>query len=131
MATLRQWFACFRGGQVEESLAFAKADHSAAYKQLPVCEERKRPAAVSPRDPRSNEEGGFAPQTQLFGATAAALDYNTVSRVMATVAARCLKVVRRGYFGAFGIISIESCVQVALKASTKLNVVLGFDSKVG
>ena len=72
---------------------------------------------------------GFAPRTQLFGATAAVLHYNTVSRVLAATAARWLKIPRIGYFGDFGEISAESTVQGALKAFTALNDILFFDLK--
>ena len=61
----------FQEGQVEESLAFAKADHRAGYNQPPVCAGRKRLAAVSLRDPKSDEIRGFTPQAQLFGVAAA------------------------------------------------------------
>ena len=96
----------FRGEHVEESRAFARADHRAAYKQLPVCEECERldveplggPNSIKMRDPIL--------QTQLFGATAAAWIYNSVSRVMAGITARWLKLVRMGCFGDFGIISM-------------------------
>ena len=33
-------------GQAKESLAYTKADHRAAYKQLPVCEGHKKLAVV-------------------------------------------------------------------------------------
>ena len=66
---------------------------------------------------------GFIPKTQLFGATADALNYKTISRVMATVAARWLKIPRT--------VTTESMIQEALKASTVLNQIFGFDLKEG
>ena len=56
---------------MDESLASAKAGHRAAHEQLPFCEEHKRLAAVSLRDPKSDEIRGFTPQAQLFGVAAA------------------------------------------------------------
>ena len=83
----------FEEGRAAEGLAFAKAGHGAAYRQLPDCEERKRLAAASLGDPESNKMGGFIPHTRLFGATAAALGNNAVSGVMASIAARWLGLV--------------------------------------
>ena len=99
-----------RGGRTRERPAFAKPGHRAAYKQLPGCEERKNLAAVSLRGPNAGEMRGFIPQTPLFGAIAAALNYNTVSRVKATQAARWLRVVRMGFCRDFGIVVKGSCV---------------------
>ena len=73
---------------------------------------------------------GFPPKTQVPGATTAVLNYNAVSRVMATVAARWLRIPRMGHFGDFGKISAEPSIEEALRAFTSLNQVLGFELKV-
>ena len=86
-------------------------------------------AVVALKDPASGKIRGFIPKTQLFGATAAALDYNTVTRVMATVAVRWLGIPRVGFFDDFGIITTESTIEVALRASAALNQILGFELK--
>ena len=109
----------------------AGADHWVAYIQLPAQEERKKLAAASLRGPQTGKTRGSIPQTQSFGATAAALHYNTLSRAAATIAARWVKIVRMGYFDDFGAIAAESCQGEALKAFAILNEILGFDSKVG
>ena len=78
----------FQGEGIPECLVMAKADHREAYKQMPVCEERKKMAVVAFRGRGSGTMGSFISQTWLFGPTDAALQYNTVSRVVARVAVR-------------------------------------------
>ena len=73
---------------------------------MPVCAERRKLAAFSLREPKSNKMRGFIPQTQLFAATAAMPNCNAFPRVMATEAARWpYNLGRMGYFGDFGIIA--------------------------
>ena len=91
----------FQDGQAQGSLAFAKADHKAARKQVPVCEGRKKLAVVPLRDPGSNKMRSFIPRTRLFGATAAALIYDAVSRVTTTLVAGWLQLVHMGYSDGF------------------------------
>ena len=79
---------CFQESGTQEGLARVNADHREAYKQLPVKNDRKILAVAPLTDPDLGEINGFIPQTELFGATAAFLHYNAVSRVMATLAAR-------------------------------------------
>ena len=96
----------------------AKADHKDAYKQLPVRGDPQCFAEVVLKDPPSGEIGGFIPKSQLAGAAAAALNYNAVSRAMATVAARWLRIPRMGYFDDVGVITTESAIEEALRAFT-------------
>ena len=67
----------------------------------------------------------FIPQTQLFGATAAAPHYKTVSRLTATSAVRWLRIPRLGHFDNFGRVTTESTT----RAFTSLNDILGFELK--
>ena len=120
----------FQERGLSENLAMAKADHRDAYKQLPVRDDHKMFAVVTLKEPDSGEMRGFVPQTQLFGATAAVLHYNTVSRVMASLAVRWLKIPCLGYFDDFGIITTEMTVHEALNAFTKMNHILGFELKI-
>ena len=120
----------FQEAKMSEGLAMAKADHRDAYKQLPVRKDQECFAIVTLRDPTSGKLRGFIPKTQLFGATAAVLNYNTVSRVMATIAVRWLGMPCMGYFDDFGIITTESTIKEALQAFTTLNQILGFELKV-
>ena len=63
----------------------------AVAKQLPVCDERKKLPVATLKGPKSGWVRGFIPDTQLSDVTAAVLQYFTVSRVAATIAARWVK----------------------------------------
>ena len=76
-------------------LAMAKADHADAYKQLPVTTNDELAAAVTLKGPVDGQRYGFIPHTQLFGSTAAALHYNCLSRVIASLACRVLEIPMR------------------------------------
>ena len=120
----------FQGAKTSEGLATAKADHRDDHKQLPARSDQECFAIVALRDPASGSMRGFAPKTQLFGATAAALNYNAVSRVMPTVAARWPGIQCMGYLEDFGIITTESAIEEALRASTALNQILRFELEI-
>ena len=93
----------FQERGVAASLAMAKADHSEAYKQLPVRNDRRILADLTLEGPESDELRGSVPQAQLFGATEAVSRYSAVSQGMATAAVRWLKLPRLGYFDDFGV----------------------------
>ena len=99
-------------------MAMDKVAMDKAYKQLPARGDQQSFAVVALKNPTSGRMGGFIPKTQLFGATIAVLNYNTVSRVMATVAARWLEIPRTDNFDDFGTITTESAIQEASKAFT-------------
>ena len=71
------------------------------------------------------------PQTDLFGATAVVPHYATVSRVMAVIVAKWLKMPRVRYLGDFRIMATESTIEHALKAFAPLNEIRCFDQKRG
>ena len=73
---------------MKEILDLANADQKDAYKQLPVKGDHKMPAVVALKEPSTGQLRGFAPQARPFAATAAVLHYNSVSRVIATMAGR-------------------------------------------
>ena len=83
-----------------------------------------------PGKPVSGRLRGIFPQTHLVGTTAAVVEYNAVSLVIAAVAARWLGVVRLGYFEAIGMVAPESCIQVAIGASAQWNTVLAFELEI-
>ena len=64
-------------------LGFAKAGHSAAYRQLPLAPQQGREA--------------FLPNAQFFGSAASAHQYNCLSRIIASLATRLLKNPTMGY----------------------------------
>ena len=70
-----------------ESLATNTVDDRDAFRQLPVCFERKMLAVVNVKGQHSKTRG-CVPQTQSAGATAAVLGHTAISTEMATVAVR-------------------------------------------
>ena len=121
-------------------------------KRLPVSNDHKMLAVVTLKETESGDMGRFGlqvvwkqasrirrkeaesslkePETQLFGATATVLHYDAVSRAIATVAARWLKLPFLGPFGDFGIVATESAMQAAIRAFAAMNGILGFGLKV-
>ena len=96
---------------------------------MPVCAERRKLAAFSLRERKSNKLRGFIPQTQLFAATAAMPNYNTFSRAMATEAVRWpYNLGRMGYFG--DQMALQAVVLMASQAVADLNAIFGSDLKV-
>ena len=102
-------------------LAIAKADHADAYKQLPVATKDELAAVVTLKDLVDGRWYGFIPRTQLFGSTAAVLHYNCLSRVIASLACRILKIPCVGYYDDFGIILPECLVKDGLSVFTSFN----------
>ena len=105
-----------------ESSAKAKADHKDEKNgcrhdgrgMLAVVTFKDPSPVVTLKDPR-----GSIPHTQLSGPTAAALRNNAVSREMAALANRWLRVPRVGYFDHFRKVATESSIQDALQALTR------------
>ena len=79
--------------------AFSKADHEAAYKNLPS--PRPRPT-VALRSPVDGRWCGFLSRTLLFGASAAVLHYNCFSRIAAALANKISGLRLINYFDDFG-----------------------------
>ena len=102
-------------------LAMAKADHADAYKQLPVTTKDELAAVVTLKDLVDGNWYGFIPRTQLFGSTAAVLHYNCLSRVIASLACRILKIPCVGYYDDFGIILPVCLVKDGLDIFTSFN----------
>ena len=99
----------------------AKADHADAYNQLPLKKEEELTAVVTLQSPEYNKWYGFMPKTQLFDSTAAALHYKCLSRVIAPLARRVLKLPCVGYYDDFAIVTPRILIDKALEAFTKLN----------
>ena len=102
-------------------LAMAKADRADAYKQLPVTTQDELTAVVTLKDLVDGRWYGFIPRTQLFGSTAAVLHYNCLSRIIASLACRILKIPCVGYYDDFGIILPECLVRDGLGFFTSFN----------
>lgn len=62
-----------------------KADHEAAYKQLPIGPADQACAIIALRRPTSGKWYGFATRTLIVGAVAVVLHYNVFSRAIAAL----------------------------------------------
>ena len=78
-----------------------KADHEAAYKQLPIGPRDQRRAIVSLRHPRTHIWHGFVTRTLIFGSVAAVLHYNVFSRIVVALINRIFGLPLVGYFDDF------------------------------
>ena len=67
---------------------FFKADHEAAYKQLPLDFPHAKLAVVPLRSPTDGLCYGFVSRTMMFGAIAAALHYNVFSRLLSELVSK-------------------------------------------
>ena len=67
---------------------FFKADHEAAYKQLPLEWEQSNLAAIALRNPANGRWYGFMSRTLMFGAVSAVLHYNILSRILSELACK-------------------------------------------
>ena len=110
-------------------LAMGKADHEDAYKHLPLRPEDRDLAAVTLRCHDDGKHYCFLSRTQLFGSTSAVLQYNCLSRVIATLAVRLLKIPVMGYYDDFGLIAPAELTGEALVCFVELNKLLGLRMK--
>ena len=65
-------------------LPFLKTDHSAAYKQVPIRPDRALLATIARRVPVSDLWAAAHPRSLVFGSTAAVVNYNCLSRCLAS-----------------------------------------------
>ena len=93
---------------------FFKADHEAAYKQLPLMPEHTKLAFVALRDPIASRWMAFHPKALLFGATSAVLHYNCFPRLLAVLANRIFGIPLIGYFDDFGALVPADVIRHAL-----------------
>ena len=122
-----QDFSFFNPGA---SLSLIKADHEAAYKQLPLCPRDSRLAAVTLRGPISLRRFSFLPRTLIFGSTSAVLRYNCLSRIVASLRCGILGIPCLGYFDDFGTLMFSDLEKTALRAFIDLNEVFGIKVKL-
>ena len=107
-------------------LWFATADHGDAYKHPPLCPDQRELAATPSLDPSSREWESFLPNTQLFGCTTDALQYNCLSRIIATLATRLLNIPNMVYCGDFRLVTLPPLTEAAALAFAELNDVFSF-----
>ena len=93
---------CLDVADSERKWPFFTADHSAAYKNLPLDPGQADACVVTLRLPTDGGRYGFFPRTLLFGETAAVLHYNGFSRIVAVFANIFFGLPVVSYFDDFG-----------------------------
>ena len=118
------------GGDSDESHLF-KADHEAAYKQLPIAPSDQCTAIVAIRRPQSMKWFGFVTRTLVFGSVAAVIHYNILSGIWSTIFARPMLIPPLSYFGDFAAFLRDGLAEKALSVFTRFCDILGFQLKTG
>ena len=93
---------CIRVRNLRCQWSFFKADHEAAYKQLPLRPEHGNLTLVALRNPTSGKWVAFPPKALLFGAEAAVLHYNCFSRLASVIFNKIFGIPLLAYFDDFG-----------------------------
>ena len=113
----------------ERKWAFLKADHEAAYKQLPLEPSHANLALVALRNPVTSEWMAFPPKSLLFGAVAAVLHYNCFSRMVAVLFNLTFGIPLIGYFDDFGALIPYELSKDALDTFVEFCTTLGIHLK--
>ena len=108
---------------------FFKADHEAAYKNLPLSPEQANRCIVALRSPVDGLWYGFLSRTLLFGASAAVLHYNCFSRIVAVLANHIFGLPLINYFDDFGCFITDFLSEPAVRVFTSFCRMLGIRLK--
>ena len=106
-----------------------KADHEAAYKQLPIRLSDQRTAIIALRHPTSGNWFGFKSRTLMFGSVAAVLHYNCFARSISTIATILLGIPLVSYVDDFAALLPAELAQGALEIFTRFCDLLGIRLK--
>ena len=109
--------------------SFFKADHEAAYKQLPLEHSHAELAVIALRSPVDGMWYGFISRTMMFGAIAAVLHYNVFSRLLSEIVSKLLGIPLLCFFDDFGSIIPASLAEKALSTFTSFCSKLGIQLK--
>ena len=120
---------CRSVGDTNQDWSFLKADHEAAYKQLPLEESQANLAVVALRSPLDNRWYGFFSSTLLFGAVAAVIHYNIFSRMISELMCRIFGIPMLSYFDDFGALLTAAMAHEGLDTFTKWRSLLGIKLK--
>ena len=99
----------------------ARADHSGAYKHLPIRGVDAHAAVVPVRNPEDGEHCDFKLKTQHVGWAAAVFHFTFFSRKVAPLARSGLALPRVGYYDDYDIIAPVNVIEAALDTFAKLN----------
>ena len=104
-----------------------KADHKAAYKQLPIDPSDQASAIVALRHPLGGKWYGFVTRTLIFGSVAAGLHYNVLSRILTALVNRYLDLSLVGYFSDFAAVIPAALGRPAMNAFARFARALSFE----
>ena len=93
---------CFSIQGEKRRWGFFKIDHESEYKNLPIRPPDSKYCMIAVPNPTIKKWFAFEPKTQIFGATATVLHYNTFSGIRSTLINRCLGIPILGYVGDYG-----------------------------
>ena len=102
-------------------LAMAKADHSDAYKQLPRLDKNQPTAVITLKRPTQNAWSGAMLKTRILRSTAAVLHCKCLSRVLAALVHRFLKISCVGGYDDYGTVLPGRLIYAALDALAGFN----------
>ena len=111
--------------------ALIKADHEAAYKQLPLRPDDQARAIIALRCPVTGKWFGFVSRTLVFGATAAVLHYNVFSRLITALANRLLGIPLICFFDDFAALVPRLLSNKALAVFSRFCEIMGITLKPG
>ena len=109
---------------------FFKADHEAAYKQLPLREDEFSLAVIALRCPANDRWYGFLSRTLMSGAISAVLHYNIFSRIIDELTCKLFGVPMLSYFGDFGALLPASLAAKGLHTFSRTCQTLGITPKL-
>lgn len=109
--------------------ALFKADHEAAYKQLPLAPADQNTAIIALRDPKTGKWHGFRSRTLMFGSVAAVLHYNIFSRLVTAVFTRLFGIPLICFFDDFAALLPAQLAGKGLAVFTRFCELLGIRLK--
>ena len=110
--------------------AFFKADHDAAYKQLPTEARHSQLAVIALRSPSDKRGYGSIIRAMVFGAVADVLHYNVLSRKISEIPTQLFGAPLRCFFDDFGAMVPGGISEIALKTLSLFCPNLGIKLKI-
>ena len=104
-----------------------KADHKAAYRQLPIDPADQATSIVALRLPMEGKWYGFVVRTLIFGTAAAVLHYNVLARILRALVNRYIGIPLVGYFGDFAAITPSVIGRPSMNAFSRFARALVFE----
>ena len=126
---IAQLFKLLRGDG--RSWHLLKADHEAAYKQLPLRLKDQGAAVIALRHPESSLWYSFKSRTLMFGAVAAVLHYNCFARSISSLACILFGIPLVSYFDDFAALLPSNLARKALSVFSSFCETLGITLKQG